>query len=224
MSNIGVILSGGTGVRFGNDVLAKQYHMLGGKMVVDYLAEALIQASLIDNVIFVGGGQYAKNVAAERGFELVPAGKSRNLSIQNALDYIREHHPDCATVFIGEAARPFITGAIVDHYIRMLETHDAVITTSSITDSLGSTRTWVTDRRDFYLIQAPEAFRFGMLARYFSGTSDITATVQQLPDNARVKCHDGLAFNPKITYQHDLIVAEALLASGVYSFLGADRE
>ncbi|MFT0531228.1 IspD/TarI family cytidylyltransferase [Castellaniella hirudinis] len=219
--NIGIILSGGTGVRFGDDALPKQYQPLGKKMVVDYVADALSHADSIDTVVLAGSGRLAADLAGRRGFDLVPAGESRNLSIRNALDYIKKHHPDCMNVFISEAARPFLTGAIVDFYVRLLEKHDAVITTSSITDSLGSTGAWVTDRRDFYLIQAPEAFRFQMLNRCFSGDSDLSATVQQLPVDARVMCHDGLALNPKITYRHDLIMAEALLASGVFDFNGA---
>ena len=136
---------------------------------------------------------------------------SRNGSLHNGLAYIRKNFPACRNIFITEAARPFLTAAIVDLYYDFLEDYDAVITASHITDSLGREGEDVTNRSEYYLIQAPEAFRFDALYNHFSRDSSITATVQQLPENRNVMKYYDFKPNIKITYPEDLAYAEHLL-------------
>ena len=53
--NIALILSGGTGERFGKE-LPKQYHTLLGKEVIAYTIEAL-KASVLADVILIAAGK-----------------------------------------------------------------------------------------------------------------------------------------------------------------------
>lgn len=208
--NISIILSGGVGVRFGNE-LPKQYNMLLGKEVIYYTVKALKESLLTDGIIIVAGKESLKRLSAEYGVECIEGGPSRNRSLKNGLDFIKEKYPLCKNVFINEAVRPFLTAALVDDYYRYLCGYDAVITAQYITDSLGREGEPVTNRSEYYLIQAPEAFRFDLLYKCFSAESPITATVQQLPENRNVKKCFEYKHNIKITYYEDLLYAQQLM-------------
>ena len=131
--------------------------------------------------------------------------------MKNGLDFIAESYPSCKNVIINEAVRPFLTAHIVDEYLRLLDDYDVVITAQHITDSLGREGESVTNRDEYYLIQAPEAFRFDLLYKHFSAESPITATVQQLPANSKVMKFFDFKHNMKITYPEDLLHAEQMM-------------
>ena len=51
--NAALILSGGSGRRFGS-ALPKQYHKIGGRMVIEYVLDAAANAKLVDRVMVAG--------------------------------------------------------------------------------------------------------------------------------------------------------------------------
>lgn len=208
MRNIGVILSGGSGSRFGGKV-PKQYCILNGREVIRYTIEALRQSDMIQEIVIVmDQKEYLENSLQIHSVHRIIGGDTRNASLYHALTYIKMKWPDCEKVLIHEAARPFLKKEIVDTYLEKLDTVDAVITTQHITDSLGRTGQHVVDRNEYYLIQAPEAFRFQLLYENFSPESTITATSQQLPEGAAVEHYYDFENNMKITYPKDLYLAE----------------
>ena len=208
--NIGMILSGGSGARFGN-ALPKQYHELMGKKVISYSVDALTASQNIDVVIVVADPEFISEIKEKYPVACIPGGSTRNQSLRHGLEYIRSTFLDCEKVFITEAARPFLTTEIVDTYLHSLDEYDAVVTTQKITDSLGRIGEAVTMREEYYLIQAPEAFRFSMLYEYFKADSTISATVQQLPAERNVLNYYDFRHNLKITYPEDLVMAEHLM-------------
>lgn len=208
--NIGIILSGGSGTRFGN-ALPKQYHELLGKKVISYSVDALTASQKIDAVIVVADPEFISEIREKYSVVCIPGGNTRNQSLRYGLEYIRSTFPNCEKVFITEAARPFLTTEIVDTYLSSLDEYDAVITTKQITDSLGRIGEAVTMREEYYLIQAPEAFCFSMLYEHFQENSPITATVQQLPAERKVLNYYDFRHNLKITYPEDLVMAEHLM-------------
>lgn len=212
--NIALILSGGAGSRFGS-CLPKPYHMISGKEVIAYSIDALRLSLRVDDIIVICGHEFIEAVSAKYRIACIEGGATRNASLKNGLNYIRQHFPGCKKVFINEAARPFLTIGLVDMYYDYLNEYDAVITTQYITDSLGREGEAVTDRSEYYLIQAPEAFRFDLLYRHFSAESPITATVQQLPVDIRIKKYFDFKHNIKITYKEDLIIAEQIMKTVV---------
>lgn len=210
MRNIGILLAGGSGSRFGGDA-PKQYLKLGGKELIAYSIAAFRAAQRADELLVVAQPEHHAALADAYGVRCVAAGESRNASLKSALVYIEARCKCCENVLVHEAARPFLTAEIVDAYFAALVAYDAVITAQHVTDSLGSCDAHVVDRSRYYLIQAPEAFRFKLLAAHFSADSPITATVQQLPADCRVKRNYDFRLNHKITYPEDLLLAEALL-------------
>jgi len=208
--NIALILSGGTGTRFG-DNLPKQYHMLMGKEVIAYSIEATLKSSIAEKTIIVASSAHIERLAVTYNVPCIEGGASRNTSLKNGLDYIKFKYPSCEKVFINEAVRPFLTTDTINEYFLYLDEYDAVITTQHITDSLGRDGEAVTMRDEYYLVQAPEAFKFDLLYRHFSADSPITATVQQLPADRKVLKYFGFKHNMKITYKEDLLHAEQIM-------------
>lgn len=210
--NIAVILSGGTGQRF-KSIIPKQYQMLCGREVISYSVEAFKKSTVTDRIIIVAAETELKKLSEKYDVECIAGGKTRNESLYNALNYIHTTY-SCERVLIHEAARPFIYDSLIDEYFMLLNEYDAVITAQHITDSLGKEGQHVVDRSMYYLIQAPEAFRFSLLLENFSAESEITATAQQLPADTRTKRYFDFKNNFKITLNEDLMVAETLMKLG----------
>lgn len=206
--NVGVILSGGTGTRFGANV-PKQYLKINGKEVLAYAINAL-KKSKADEIIVVCHDDYAERIRCEYGVKTVPNGDTRNASLKNALRFIEERG-DCEKVIILEAARPMVKAEIIDFYFEKLDSYDAVITGQRIVDSLGCFYAHSVNRKDYYLIQAPEAFNFGILNANFDENSPLTATNQQMPEGSTLYINFDFTNNYKITYPQDLAYCEAMM-------------
>ncbi len=212
MKNIGIILGGGIGNRFESDI-PKQFHLIDGKEILWYSVEAFRQSEKCDAFLIVCVKDLCDRVASQYSIDCIAGGSSRNESLYNGLCYIANKFPNCKNVFIHESARPMLTPKIIDNYFQSLDTYHSVITASHISDSLGQYGHKVTMRDDYYLIQAPEAFRFKELFENFNPQSPITATVQQMPQECSIlKCFE-LKHNIKITYPHDLMLVEYLISS-----------
>lgn len=208
--NIGIILSGGTGNRFGGNT-PKQYLSLNGREVISYSVGALKASGCVDKIIAAASAEYRARLSEDYGIATVENGETRNKSLKNALDYIRENYPDCKKTIILEAARPMITAETVRQYLDLTNKYDSVITGQRIVDSLGSFRSHTADRSDYYLIQAPEAFDFPKLYRAFDENSPLTATNHQMPEDSSLFVNFDFRENFKITYAEDLAYCELFL-------------
>ncbi len=209
--NIGIVLAGGVGSRFGSKI-PKQYQTINGKEVIFYSINALKNSASVEKIIVVAHGEYIAKVKNDYPeIEAVEGGDTRNKSLYNALSYIKRNY-DCEKIIVLEAARPMVTSALVDDYLERLNDADAVITGQKIVASLGSYKQHVVNREDYYLIEAPEAFRFELLYNNFDKDSKtITATNQHLPENSRLDVNFEFKNNMKITYFQDLKYCEGMM-------------
>lgn len=139
--NIGIILAGGIGSRFGASC-PKQYCLILGKEMIWYTIEAFKKAKNIDDFIVVlDKEQFEKGeIAKTYGVKTVLGGSTRNKSFKNALDYIHETFPDCEKIVENNAACPMIKPELIDEFIDLLDEYDYVNAAYKITDALGSDR------------------------------------------------------------------------------------
>ena len=210
--SIGVVLAGGIGSRFGAD-RPKQYCKIFDKEMIWYTIDAFRRSELLDDFIVVVDEAEMKrgHIAAEYGVTVIKGGSSRNGSWKNALDYIAEHYPDCEKVIENNAACPMITPKLIDEFLTLLDEYDYVNTAYKITDALGSYKDRIANREDFYLIQAPDAYRFPLLYKYFDENSELCHPAHQLPMSAKEYRYFGYDDNFKVTYPHDIEVVEMLM-------------
>lgn len=210
--NIGIILAGGIGSRFGADK-PKQYCKILGKEMILYSIDAFKNAKKIDDFIVVlDKEQFEKGeIAIKYNVKTVLGGESRNASFKNALDYIAKNYPNCEKIVENNAACPMITSEVLDKYMSFLDEYDYVETAFKITDALGAYDKRDCDREDFYLIQAPDAYRFKLLYKYFDSESPLCHPAQQLPKTTKGYQYFDYGANYKVTYPYDLEIVEILM-------------
>ena len=204
MSSIGIILAGGIGSRFGAD-RPKQYCKIFDKEMIWYSIDAFRQAKSIDDFIVIvdANEMQSGRLAQDYGVTLVQGGSTRNESFKNALDYINKTFPDCEKIIENNAACPMIMG--------LLDEYDYVNTAYKITDALGSYKDRIANREDFYLIQAPDAYRFPLLYKHFDKDSELCHPAHQLPLDTKEYRYFGYTDNYKVTYPEDIKIVEMLM-------------
>lgn len=209
--SIGIVLAGGIGRRFGGDQ-PKQYYKINGKEMIAYSIELFRSCKTIDDFVVVLNPEEFTNgrIAREYGVRTVQGGKTRNWSFKNALDYIAREWPGCEKVIENNAACPLTKPETIDEYIGKLDEYDWVQTTIKITDALGSYKDRTVDREDYFLIQAPDAYRFKLLYSCFDADHPNGHPAVQLPVTAKgYNAFQASAF--KVTNPDDIAVAEVLM-------------
>ena len=210
--NIGIVLAGGIGRRFGGNQ-PKQYFKILGKEMITYSIELFRNCKTIDDFVVVLNPEEFENgrIAAQYCVRTICGGKTRNWSFKNALDYIAREWPDCEKVIENNAACPLTKPEHVDEIIGLLDNYDWVQTALHITDALGSVSDRTVNRDDYFLIQAPDAYRFREILDCFDPDHPCGHPAVQLPANARGYnvFRDGEVF--KVTHPNDIEIAELML-------------
>ncbi len=212
VQNVGIVLAGGIGSRFQGDK-PKQYYLIHGKEMISYSIEAFQNAKSIDAVLVVLNEEEYKNQRIQKnyGVETVMGGKTRNESLKNAMEYIKVKYPTCQKIIENNAACPLTTPTVIDRYMELLDEYDFVQTTFPITDALGSYKTRVVDREDYFLIQAPDAYRFSLLYQHFDEKHPNGHPAVQLPESSKGFNYFDYGVNFKVTYPEDIAIAEMLM-------------
>src|SRR5687768_7097284 len=105
-----VVVAAGSGSRAGG---AKQWRLLGGKPVIRWSVEDLLDAGADDLVVVVPSGSEAEAeqaLAGLSGWRLAPGGATRADSVRNGLTALGG--PDDRPVLIHDAARPLLDRAV----------------------------------------------------------------------------------------------------------------
>ena len=209
--NIVIIMSGGVGSRFGT-VIPKQYNMIAGKPVIDYVIDAVKLSQLTDRVVVVMDPQYIgySESLRQSDFDIAPNGASRLESMYNGLKLIKEKYP-CEKVVIVDAVAPFLYAGLIDDYFRKLDEYDAVITAQKITGGFTDINDSRLDREKYIITQSPEGFRFELLWNNFDVDFPYQETAGLLPDGSKRFYNFGFRNNLKLTYDFELSYAEHML-------------
>ena len=207
--NVIMITAGGVGRRFGANV-PKQFLLLNGKPVIEYVIDACKASKLADEIVVVSDSQYHDELTLKYQVDVEISGSELNITKRNGLNYIKRNS-SCEKLVVVEAVRPTITPEIIDKTFELLDENDAVACARKITDSLGSYEQWIVNRENYYTLNPPEGFRFDLLERNFSADSPYTESIQQLPEAARVYLNFDAPYFEKITYPGDLERIELLI-------------
>lgn len=212
--NVIVILAGGTGERYG-DIKPKQYMEIMGKEVLAYSIDEMKKSNNADSILLVvNNDKYEmKRIRENYNVEVVEGGCDRAHSFQNALDYINKNMPKCEKVLFHEAARPLIKCSIVDRYFDLLDEYDYVESCQQITDSLGSYIVRAPRREDYFLIQAPEAYKLSVLNQYYNCESPVYFAANQFPEFIKGYQYFGIEHNIKLTTPADKLLIEYIMTA-----------
>lgn len=224
MPNFALILAAaGRSSRFGPSDLKKPFLELNGRAIwlraLDAftgrpdLAQVLISLSPED----LGWFQTHFRGALQRyAIELVPGGKERADSVQNALNRVRN---DIDFVAVHDAARPLLKANDVDRVFAAAQLYGAVIPVcpmvSTVKRVAEGTIVETVSRADLWQAQTPQTFRRELLQTAYAQRGDFPATDEsQLVERLGHTVHvvECSARNLKITTPDDFQIAKALLS------------
>ncbi len=212
-----IIAAAGSGRRLGSAKPKQMLDIGGGSMLQHSLKAFLAHPRISDVIVVLPQGTAAialSGVESERlaAVRTVTGGDRRQDSVANAFDKI-----DLATdvVLIHDAARPFVSAALIDRTIDAAMTHGAAIAAVQSRDTVkrveGDVIVDTIPREGIYLAQTPQGFRRDVLAAAVAaGRSGVEATDEaMLAERAGYQVHvvDGDPGNVKITTAEDLEAA-----------------
>lgn len=209
--NIVLVMSGGEGTRFGAEI-PKQYNMISGKPVIDYVIDAILESQKTDKVIVVMDAQwidYSEKLKTSN-FDFAVNGSTRLESMYNGLNLIKENYA-CDKVIVVDAVAPFLYASLIDEYFDKLDKWDVVITAHKITGGLTDIHNSRLNRENYIVTQSPEGFKFELLWRHFDINFPYQETAGMLPDEANRFYYYGFKNNLKLTYDFELAYAEVVL-------------
>ncbi|GAB4139213.1 MAG: bifunctional 2-C-methyl-D-erythritol 4-phosphate cytidylyltransferase/2-C-methyl-D-erythritol 2,4-cyclodiphosphate synthase [Sphingomonadales bacterium] len=165
-----LIVAAGQGARAGGGV-PKQYRPLAGRPLLSHALEALAGHDAIALVQCVIGVDQDEQFAAARAgvhfgaakiMAAVPGGQTRQQSVRAGLEALTANAPDL--VLIHDAARPFLSAAVIDRLVDALKHHAGALPALAVVDSLrigaDGEVTGDVPRDGLYRAQTPQAFRF----------------------------------------------------------------
>ena len=222
-----IIVAAGTGTRSGSDV-PKQFARVASKPMIAHSHAALAAHPAIDRVIVViGAAQEAALRGALGDVEFVIGGATRRLSVLAGLEALADPTvgalPD--RVLIHDAARPFLSAAVIDRLLAALDATDGAYPALPVADTLATSGGDTVDRSMLWRVQTPQAFRYDGILNAHRGWSggEPTDDAQILRAlGGSVAMVEGDAMLDKITYPADFAAAETRLALVSRSASGFD--
>ena len=222
-ATLALIVAAGRGQRAGEG-LPKQYRTVGGKAVLRRTVEALLRHPRIDAVqVVIHADDLDLYEVALAGIDLpspVIGGATRQESVRRGLEAIA-----CERVLIHDAARPFVSGDVIDRVLDALDADDGAIPALLVVDSLRRGNRHVEDeveRECLYRVQTPQGFRFNAILAAHQNTmveaTDDAAVLRAA--GGRVTLVEGDEMNIKLTTPGDFARAEASLRAAMTSRTG----
>lgn len=223
-----VIVAAGSGTRAGPGQ-AKQWRLVAGKPVLRWSVEAFLAAGAADIVIVTtedGEKALPDVLAGLVGWTAARGGATRALSVQSGLSALA-HRSNDEPVLIHDAARPFLTGAIIDGVLKALETADAALPALPVADTLKRAEPGqnpaTTSREHLWRAQTPQATRRAtLLGAYAAWTDGEPTDDAQVVEAAggRVAIAPGDPLLMKLTYPEDFAMAERLAGAARITRVG----
>ncbi|MGP5405687.1 D-ribitol-5-phosphate cytidylyltransferase [Psychrobacter celer] len=232
MKNIAVILSGGSGSRFGG-ALPKQFTKLAGKAVIEYTIDVFEQSECIDEVLIVAQSAHIertldiiKNNQWNKVSRVITGGQERLDSTYSALTALKENDDSCKILF-HDAVRPLVTQRIIQDCIESLDKFDAIDVVIPSADTIVEVYddgciSNIPNRSTMRRGQTPQGFKLGVIQEAYKraieeGRKQFTCdcgVVRAMLPHVRVATVAGDDRNIKVTYPMDLFIAEKFLQAG----------
>lgn len=219
-----IVVAGGSGSRFTGSFFPKQFVQVKGKPILAYVLETYQNLAMIDDIVLVINKRYEQlyyDIVDTYGFfkvrRIVPGGTSRQASAAEGLANI----DPCEIVVMQDGVRPFTSARVIMEAVEMARkvggANVMVRTLDTIVESRDGFVERIPDRTYFYNGQAPQAFRYEILAEAHrqaerDGVSDASDDAQLvLRVGGRIGVVEGSYTNFKITTFEDFLFASALL-------------
>ncbi len=216
-----IIVAGGSSRRMG--FIDKTFALLAGRPVIAHSLAAFEEAECIDEIIIVGRSDRLEELralsASGKVREVLAGGEHRQDSVAEGLKRLPRR---ARYVAVHDAARPLVTSADITRTFRTAEEHGAAALAAAVTDTLKrATEAGVVsgsvDRERLYAMQTPQIFARDLLEEAYAAVAadqlsitDEVSAVERLGRDVVLVANENPNF--KITFPHDLALAELVLA------------
>jgi ribitol-5-phosphate 2-dehydrogenase (NADP+) / D-ribitol-5-phosphate cytidylyltransferase len=224
MRNIAVILAGGCGARFGEE-LPKQFAKVAGKKIIEHTIDAFEQNGHIDEIAIVSHKDYIHLITEicitnqyKKVKKILQGGKQR---YESSVAAIRAYTDNTNLIF-HDAVRPLVSQRIINDCIEALKKYNAVDVAVKASDTIVQAKEQliqaVPDREYLYNGQTPQGFSHSVIKRAyeralmdpaFKTTDDCNVVKAYLPDEP-IYVVEGEQTNIKLTYREDLFLIDKL--------------
>lgn len=238
MSNIAIIIAGGSGHRMGQDI-PKQFINVYDKPVLLYTLEGFQRHPQIDaiEVVCIDGWHdvlraYAKQYNIEKLKWIVSGGNSGQESIRNGVFNLEGKVDDNDIVIIHDGIRPLVDDIVLTDVIRKAQQYGNAVTSLPyneqifVVDDEISTVKYI-PRETLRRVSTPQAYRFGKLVWAYHeafekgigiyGSSYTNTMMVELGE--RLYFAAGSEYNIKLTTKDDLEMFKAYLKLGKDNWL-----
>ena len=233
MKHIAVILAGGTGSRVGGNRPKQLLPLEDARSILEHSVDAFEQAPCIDEIAIVMHPDWiaeAQRMCLQNGWQkvtrIIAGGSERWESSWKAIEDFSSQLSVVSgqlsevSLWLHDAARPFVSQRILADVAAALETHEAVTVAVPVTDTLykvtvkgeGLTVNGIPSRADFMRAQTPQAFHLDVIRAAYeralasgavAATDDCGILHKYMPEVA-ICIVEGEEANRKITYKGDL--------------------
>ncbi|MCR5798448.1 MAG: 2-C-methyl-D-erythritol 4-phosphate cytidylyltransferase [Lachnospiraceae bacterium] len=228
MSNIAMIIAGGSGARMQQDI-PKQFLTVYEKPVIVYTLEAFQRHEMIDaiEVVCLEGWEnilwaYAKQFNITKLKYVVKGGTNGQGSIKNGIDELCRHCSEDDTVLIHDAIRPLVSEEIITDCLKTTLEKGNAITVIPCAEAMLKTQDGEESSESFprdnlRRTQTPQGFRLGNIKRLheraaekgiFNSVASCTLMVEL---GEKVYFSKGEEKNIKLTTVEDIDIFKALL-------------
>lgn len=210
---IAIIVAAGRGKRLGSS-LPKQFLKVRGRTILEMSVGAFEQNKYVDEIFVAANADYCELTEKLcRGFsklkKIVAGGAERQDSVRAALDCLRGEN---GIVLVHDAARPFVSEAVINAVIEGTADFGAAIPTVPAKDTIrqvDGTGSRTLQRETLARVQTPQGFRISLIkhafekaqAEGFLGTDDASLVERMGINISMVQGEDA---NRKITTREDL--------------------
>ncbi len=227
MRNIGIILAGGTGSRFGLEI-PKQFAKLAGKSIIEHTIEVFEQHALIDEICIVIHPDWIwkiEEIVNDNNFakvkKILSGGEERKDSSLSAIEAYSLEEKNLNMIF-HDAVRPFVDTRIIEKCVEALQHYNAVDVAIPATDTIIEVDKKIIknipERAKMMQGQTPQCFRLETIKKAyalasedssFKPTDDCGVVKKYLP-HEEIYVVDGSMKNIKITHAQDIFMADKL--------------
>ena len=221
-----IIVAGGSSQRMGFD---KLFAIIAGEPVIAHTIRAFEHATSISEIVVVAREERhdeIRKISRDTGFQkirsIVPGGERRQDSVRAGLDQIDR---EAKYVAVHDAARPLITAEQIERAFDQCRVHGSAALAQPVNDTLKRADADLlvvssVDRHQLYAMQTPQIFERKLIEDAYhniyaenASVTDEVSAVERLGHKIALVVNDD--FNFKITYPHDLPVADFILRKRV---------
>lgn len=227
-----LILSGGSGTRFGNN-LPKQFSTINNKSILQYSINNFNKHKLIEKIIIVSNPNFIEEtnkILANNNFNkvvsIIKGGKTRGESAYLGLQEIQknENISSDLKVLIHDSVRPNTSELLISGIINELKHFEAVSPAIQVTDTIYfsenlETISKIPQRKNIFKAQTPQAFQFATIYNSYQkidqnikfSLPDDCAVVNAAFPEIKIKIVEGDNNNLKITFKEDLEIFRQII-------------